>query len=194
MVLTTERLILRPFRPSDFHDVHSYASDPEVTRFTSFGPNTPDETRDFLARCDAEISEAIRKTYNFAITLRGADRAIGGIGFAIDHPLHRAAEMGYVLHRDQWGRGIATEAVTALVSFAFSTAGLHRIVARCHPENVASATVMQKIGMKYEGRQRDVMWLKGAWWDFEAYSILEHEWDRTLCAAGDARIGEEEII
>jgi RimJ/RimL family protein N-acetyltransferase len=116
MILTTDRLILRPFRASDFDDVHAYASDPEVTRYTSFGPNTPDETRDFLARSEAETAEPTSHHYNFAITLRGADNALGGVGFRVDQPVHRAAEMGYVLHRDHWGRGIVTEAAEALLA------------------------------------------------------------------------------
>jgi [ribosomal protein S5]-alanine N-acetyltransferase len=194
MILTTERLILRPFRASDYADVHDYAADPQVTRYTSFGPNSPEETRDFLSRSDAEAKSDPRHHFNFAITLRDADRAIGGAGFVIDHPLHRAAEMGYVLHRGHWGRGIATEAAEAVVRYAMATVGLHRIVARCHPENTASAGVMRKIGMQYEGRQREVMWMKGAWWDFLVYSILEHEWKERNGVAPAAFRDLEEIL
>ena len=175
MILTTERLILRPFRDADFEAVHEYASDEAVTRYTSFGPNSPEETREFLARCLAEVDESPRQHYNLAITLRGDDRAIGGVGFNIDHPRHDGAEMGYVLHPSQWGKGIATEASSAILRYAFDTVDLHRIVARCHPDNPASAAVMRKLGMTYEGRQREVMWLKGAWWDFLVYSILAQE-------------------
>src|SRR5712692_9073399 len=107
MNIETERLVLRPFRAADFDDVHAYASDPEVTRYTSFGPNTPAETREFLARCKAETDDELRCSYSFAMTMLGADRVVGGIGFTIDRPIRRAAELGYVLHRDFWGGGIA---------------------------------------------------------------------------------------
>src|SRR5947209_2779084 len=120
MILTTERLILRPFSASDFEDVHSYASDPAVTRYTSFGPNSPEDTREFLARCEANAAstDEVYRNYNFAISLRESGRVIGGTGFAIDHPAHRGAELGYVLGQDHWGAGIATEAVTAVITFA----------------------------------------------------------------------------
>ena len=176
MTLTTERLVLRPFRAGDFEAVHAYASDPAVTRYTSFGPNTQEQTREFLARCEAESSEEKRSHYNLAVTFRGEDRVVGGAGFNVDHPLHGGAELGYVLHKDVWGKGVAAESAGAMIDFAFGTLGLHRIVARCHPANMASARVMEKVGMQYEGRQREVMYLKGEWWDFLVYAILVSEW------------------
>lgn len=196
MTITTDRLILRPFRASDFEAVHAYASVEEVTRFTSFGPNNTAETREFLARAEAEAVEEPRKHYNFAITLRGEDRVIGGTGFRIDQPLHRGAELGYVLHRDFWCRGIATEAAGALLGLGFTQTGLHRIIARCDPTNTASARVMEKLGMQYEGRQRHVAWLKGAWWDFLVFSILDFEWrDRNNAfLLGSDRGGTEDIL
>jgi [ribosomal protein S5]-alanine N-acetyltransferase len=183
MTIKTDRLLLRAFAASDLDSVHSYACDSEVTRYTSFGPNTPEETRDFLDRCGAEASDDPRATYSFAVTLLDSGELIGGTGFRIDYPQHRGAELGYVLHRAAWGEGYASEAAAALLGFAFQHVGLHRVVARCHPDNAASARVMEKIGMRHEGRQRDVMWMKGAWWDFLVYSILEHEWKERSGAA-----------
>lgn len=196
MNITTDRLLLRPFRASDFEAAHAYASVEEVTRYTSFGPNSPAETREFLARAEAEAAEEPRQHYNFAITLRGEDHVIGGTGFRIDQPAHRGAELGYVLHHDYWGRGIATEAAAAVMRFGFESANLHRIIARCHPDNIGSARVMEKLGMRYEGRQRHVMWMKGAWWDFLVYSLLDFEWRERYSAilAGSDRRDSEEIL
>ena len=66
-----------------------------------------------------------------------------------------------------------------LVDFGFRTLGLHRISAVHHPDNVASGRVLQKIGMRFEGRHRDHMYARGTWRDSMAYAILEDEWIRT---------------
>ena len=178
-ILQTERLVLRPFRESDYEDVHAYASDPEVTRYTSFGPNSPEETMDFLRRTAESRLQDPRTDYGFAIALRESGRVIGGTG--LHHLEHepRIAELGYVLHRDFWGQGYAAEAARAVIDFGFNHLGLHRIYARYHPENRASARVMEKLGMKFEGVLRESTFIKGAWWDFGQYAILSHEWNVT---------------
>jgi ribosomal-protein-alanine N-acetyltransferase len=176
VTLQTERLLLRPFRKSDYDAVHAYASDPEVTRYTSFGPNTPQETRDFLQRSAAAQTRVPRLDYGFALVLRENDRLIGGAGLYLRENEPRIAELGYVLHRDFWGEGYAPEAVRALIDLGFRELGIHRIYARYHPQNRASARVMEKAGMQYEGVMRESAFVKGAWWDFGQYAILSQEW------------------
>ena len=73
------------------------------------------------------------------------------------------------------GQEYATEAVKVIISFGFQELDLHRIFATCHPENIASARVMQKIGMQQEGYLREHRWIKGEWRDSWLYAILEHE-------------------
>jgi hypothetical protein len=74
-----------------------------------------------------------------------------------------------------WGKGYATETANALVDFGFDKLNLHRVFATCDPANTASAHVLEKIGMKREGRMREHMWARGKWRDSLLYAILEHE-------------------
>src|SRR5258707_14836145 len=79
-MLQTERLILREFAQADFNAVHEYASDPLVTRYTSFGPNTVDETRAFLTRTLESATATPRRNYAFAAVERASGDLIGGLG------------------------------------------------------------------------------------------------------------------
>jgi [ribosomal protein S5]-alanine N-acetyltransferase len=184
--LSTDRLLLRPFQEQDYEAVHAYASDPDVTRYTSFGPNSPDETREFLRRSLENIHQEPRRQYLFAVVLKEDDRLIGGTGLAVSADEPRIAELGFVLHRDAWGQGYAAEAARTLIDFGFEQLGLNRIYACYHPDNRASARVMEKIGMRYEGLLRECVFLKGSWWDFGQYAMIARDWSQATLRAKEA--------
>jgi ribosomal-protein-alanine N-acetyltransferase len=97
-------------------------------------------------------------------------------GYAPEHALeHARAELGYVLSREHWGKGLMPEAVRAVIRFGFRRMDLNRIQARCMAENTASARVMEKAGMTYEGTLREYELIKGAYRDMKFYSILRRE-------------------
>jgi RimJ/RimL family protein N-acetyltransferase len=172
MELQTHRLLIREFAPGDEQDVHEYASDPEVVRFMPWGPNTMAQTREFHAKKLAPHPDP-RVEYELAIVLKAEQRLIGGVGMRIKNPAHREADIGYVLNRRYWNQGIMTEAARAMLHFGFGELGLHRIYATCDAQNSASAKVMQKLGMQYEGRMRQNIFEKGRWRDTLVYAILE---------------------
>ncbi|OGO65815.1 MAG: hypothetical protein A2030_05000 [Chloroflexi bacterium RBG_19FT_COMBO_50_10] len=62
------------------------------------------------------------------------------------------------------------------MDWAFKELSVHRIVALCHADNTASVRVMEKLGMRQDGRLREARWLRGEWWDEYVYAILEREW------------------
>jgi RimJ/RimL family protein N-acetyltransferase len=173
--LATERLILRDFADEDWFAVHSYAADPEVSRYMDWGPNSTPETRAYVERALVAQQEKPRRDFDLAITLRADDRLIGGCGIHVSDPQIREGWIGYVLSRDCWGQGYASEAARALLGFGFGPLGLHRIFATCDSHNLASARVLEKIGMRREGRLHEHKWQKGEWRDSLLYAILEHE-------------------
>jgi RimJ/RimL family protein N-acetyltransferase len=174
MELTTDRLLLREWTTADFEDVHAYASDPEVVRHVSFGPNSEAETTAFLEMAIAAVQRVPRIDFTLAIASRYDDRVIGGIGLALKSAT--SAELGYVFRRDAWGRGYATEAARALVEFGFRQAGLHRIFALCFPPNTAYARVMEKLGIQYEGTLREAIFAHGVHWNARCFAVLSPEW------------------
>ena len=142
MELRTERLVLRPFVAEDFGWLHPIASDPVVTRWTEWGPNEEADTRRFL-------DEALSGGNLCAVVLGGA--GIGSAGIAVEGGVPSIASFGYTLAVAYWGKGFATEIARALVRHAREELGVDRVEATCHPENVASARVLEKAGLSPAG-------------------------------------------
>lgn len=147
--IETERLVLREFQLSDCFAVAGYRSDPHVLHFMERRePYTEQEVWETVfGYAEVEPTAHPRSSWDFAI-IRVADRALIG-----ETGLCRAEEpgealLGYLLRRDAWGCGYATEAAAALVEFGFAKLELKRITAGCHPENGGSYRVMEKLGMQ----------------------------------------------
>lgn len=149
--LGTDRLVLRRPVAADASALfEEYTQDHEVTRYLTWRPHSSlDDTRAYLARCQAGWNAGTDLTW--AITLAGDDRPIGMIGLRARAAM---ADMGYVLARRYWGRGLMTEAATAIVTLALGNPMVYRVWAVCDVENHASARVMEKAGMTHEGVRR----------------------------------------
>jgi RimJ/RimL family protein N-acetyltransferase len=174
--IETERLVLREFREADLEAIHEYAQDPEVARYMPWGPNTREATLDFLSRKIREQSEERREQHELAIELKSEDRVIGGVRLGIKDEANRTADIGYVLNRRYWGRGMAPEAVRALIDHAFRHLKLHRVWASCDVRNSASYRVMEKLGMRREATFLNDIRQKGEWRSTHVYAILAEEW------------------
>jgi RimJ/RimL family protein N-acetyltransferase len=172
MELSTSRLLLREFRADDRAAVHAFASDPKVTRFTDWGPNSLPDTTAFLVEIGQDACSLPRSRFALAVVDREADVLIGSIELRITSDSHKRGEMGYVLGRPWWRRGYASEATTAVLRFGFDQLGLHKISATCDPDNTASTRVLTKIGMQREGHLRDHLHLRGQWRDRLIYAAL----------------------
>ncbi|CAN5162317.1 GNAT family protein [soil metagenome] len=172
--IETDRLILRKMTPGDADAIFAYASDPEVTRYVVWDTHrTIEDSRAFLDLTVRGYEGGADPAWG--IVYKGDHRFVGTCGFASLEPEHARAEIGYVVSREYRGRGPAPEAVRAMISFGFKEMDLNRIEARCIAENTASARVMQKAGMTYEGTLRQREFIKGAYRDMELYAILKSE-------------------
>ena len=172
--LETDRLVLRRAASSDVADVFAYASDPEVARHSTWEPHDSlDASRTFVASLLAHYAAA--EVANWVVVLKGEDRVVGTCGFVYWNPRHNRAEIGYALARRLWGRGLMTEAAFKVCDFGFDVMGCNRLEARCLPENIASARVMEKLGMTFEGVVREQVYVKGAYRDLRLYSLLRRE-------------------
>jgi ribosomal-protein-alanine N-acetyltransferase len=148
--LFTERLLLREFVDTDYDALREIDSDPEILRYRSRKQITPAATREFLTKAQAGALEQPRQQYAFAVVLREGERLVGQVGLTIVSSGYDEAFMWYSTNRQYWGQGYATEAAGRLLRYGFEEAGLRRIFAECHPDNLASARVMEKIGMTRE--------------------------------------------
>ncbi|MBO0995012.1 GNAT family N-acetyltransferase [Bacillus sp. SD088] len=173
-VLETERLRLRKLKDTDVEDVFYYGSDVKVSRYVTWDRHqTITDTKQFLEFAKERYAE--NQVAPWGIEWKETGKIIGTIDFIWWKPKHRSAEIGYVLSRDFWGKGIMTEAAKEVIRFGFEEMDLMRIQARCLDENIGSSRVMEKAGMSFEGILRKAMFTKGKHWDIKIYSILRGE-------------------
>jgi Acetyltransferases, including N-acetylases of ribosomal proteins len=175
IALKTERLLLREYTPDDWPAVLAYASDPEVLRYRAAAPATEADVKASLARLQEQRRAQPRSRFELAVALQGSGAVIGWLPILLGREFEDA-EIGWTLARAHWGRGYATEAARAGLAFAFETLGLHRVWARCQPENVASWRVMEKLGMRREGHFVRCQRIRDRWVDNYFYAILAEEW------------------
>lgn len=153
ITLDTPRLRLRPARPDDVEALHAVLGSPEAARYWSTPPH-PDlaRTRDFVrAMIDIPAAEG----EDFVIEHQG--RVIGKAGF------YRFPEIGFILHPEVWGLGLAGEALAAVLARGFQVHGLEAVIADVDPRNSRCLRLLQRLGFRETGR-RQRTWLVGEEW------------------------------
>ena len=183
MRLKTPRLLLREFEEEDLVQVHEYLSDPEVFRYMIGGSADLQQSRESIRKIIDVSNEKPRLDYSLVVTQKEKDRVIGGSRVRVLdptlNPVYRLlgpAYVGFWLNRRFWGQGYGIEVAKALLSFGFDELRLHRIFAWCDAENVSSARILDKIGMRREGVFVKNWMVRGNWRDVFLYAMLDSEW------------------
>src|ERR687890_1682624 len=137
--IETQRLRIRSFQPNDWQAVYDYTSDPAVMMYIPEGPFTPEQAKAFVAENRGEQARFV------AVLLKTDDALVGHMEF---HPwfASQTYEIGWIFNRAYHGHGYATEAAMAMLQYGFEALHLHRIIATCQPENVASWRGIEKLG------------------------------------------------
>lgn len=176
-ILEAPRLILRPFEDQDAGPFSEYRSDPEVARYQGWEvPYTLQQATDFVAAEKVKGAPVPGQWRQLAIVLKATHTMIGDCGFYCLENDPQQAEIGFTLARPYQGQGYAHEAVARLLDYLFGELGLHRVRANCDPENGASAWLLERVGMRHEGRFVESLWFKGRWAGEDWYAILRREW------------------
>jgi len=174
-VLRTARLVLRKARKEDAQHFLLVAQDEDVMRYFGVEPfKSKEQALDAIAwqqRLWAEGS-GIR----WVITEPDRDTYIGDVGFFKYERQHRRAEVGYLLARAYWRRGLVTEAMTAVLDYGFVSMGLNRVEALVDPRNAASVGLLSKLGFVQEGLLREYEYERGAFVDLSMASLLRRDW------------------
>jgi ribosomal-protein-alanine N-acetyltransferase len=173
--LTTNRLLLRQILPGDAEALFAILSDEESMEFYGDEPQQSlDETQELIRQI--QIRYARRKALRWGITLQDNDRLIGSCSlFHFDEGFNRA-EAGYELNRAFWGKGIMTEAMSAILTYGFSDLGLHRIEALIDIANERSKGLLLKLGFTYEGYLRQRFPFRDRFEDEHYFGLLKDEW------------------
>lgn len=176
IVLTTERLKLRPMSEADIPAYFAVFSDPEVARYWSREPWTDiaqaeESLRAIKADCDD--GSGVR----FGIELLSSGEMIGDAGLHHFFDQNRRCEIGYALASRHWGQGYATEALRAIIRYGFDALDLNRIEADIDPRNIGSSRVLEKLGFRKEGHMPERWFVFGEFADTVNYGLLRRYWE-----------------
>lgn len=174
--LKTPSLRLRALALSDAEAMHEIYADPETMKYWSSEPVSHLEDTRRLVQKDLDAAAAGSAAF-WGISLNGDDRAIGKCVLFNCSSANRRAEVGYVLNRGHWGRGLMREALQAMIDHAFGPLGLHRLEADTNPANAASLGLLQRLGFRQEGLFRERWLVYGEWQDSVMLGLLKSDWE-----------------
>ncbi|MEH7009464.1 GNAT family protein [Neobacillus niacini] len=173
-VIETKRLILREVTSEDAVQMFSYLSNKDVVKHMGLEPfQTVEDVYDEIGWYQSIYDEGTG--IRWGITLKDSDNVIGSCGFLNMKSKHYRAEVGFELSKDYWGKGIAYEALEAVVKVGFQHFQLERIEALIEPENVPSQKLVERQGFIREGLLRHYEFTCGKFDDLYMYSILKDE-------------------
>jgi len=172
VVLTGTDLLLRPVRLSDVNeDYVRWMNDPEVNRYL--------ETR-FRSQQRRDIEEYVRTmgekpgVYFFAMVLKDGRLHMGNIKLEITSSIHRRGEISlFIGEKEQWGRGLASQAISMVSDFALSKLKLHKLTAGCYSNNPGSARAFEKAGFTREAVLKEEYQCEGKWVDRYCYALID---------------------
>lgn len=136
----TERLILRRYKKSDLKDLYEYLSDADVVEYEPYKPMA-------MSEVEENLEWRISTDEMIAVELKSNHKMIGNV--YLGKRDFESLELGYVFHKDYWGKGYAKESCNAMISLAFSN-GIHRIFAECDPQNPNSWRLLEALGFERE--------------------------------------------
>jgi ribosomal-protein-alanine N-acetyltransferase len=188
--LEAPTIILRDFELDDLDQSMSVVGDPAVTDFLSFDTKTRQEQSERLTADIERAKTDPRPDYYLAVIEKSTGTLIGFARIGLIDPdsdeVQKSGELGVAIRQDRWRRGFASDAAKLMLDFAFDTLGLHRVQARCGPNNTASQAGLEQLGFKREAHLRDDVFTNGAWRDSLQFAILDHEWSARSGASRSA--------
>jgi aminoglycoside 6'-N-acetyltransferase len=174
--IVTERLLLRPLQPDDVPAFAAYRSRPEVARYQSW-----DTT---YSEADGERLVAAQEGVEFGepgpwVQIAAVDRTTGELcGDCAVRVATGTAEVGVTFAPATQGRGLATEALAAVITRLFEEHDIHRVYAEADDRNLAVHRLLERLGLRCEARLVEADWFKGEWTTLRVYAVLRREWTR----------------
>ena len=174
--LHTRRLTLRRPQPDDATAMCSYRGLPEVARYQSWESFGMADAMRLIADQQAVRLGAPDSWLQLMIVLTRGEAIIGDCGIHFLPNLANQVELGITLDPGNQHRGFASEALEAVLSFAFDTLGMHRALATTDVENVVAQTLFQRLGFRREAHFIENLWFKGRWGSEYVFAMLQREW------------------
>jgi RimJ/RimL family protein N-acetyltransferase len=176
--IQTERLLIRAMSADDAASLAARRNDPEVARYQNWTTPFPLEQAESIAAEVAAMDGPENDEWWMATVCdRETHEILGDLALHMTQDCH-TAEVGYTFASEHWGKGYAVEALQALVDYLFETLDVTRVFGMLHPDNPASAMVMERCGFLFEGHTRSSFWLDGEVSDDWIYGLLREDWEK----------------
>jgi [ribosomal protein S5]-alanine N-acetyltransferase len=173
--IESERLIIRNFQQNDVTNLYEYLS---LASTYLFEPGQPIS----LEEAEILVTERQKTDHFLAVELKTSNKMIGHLYFKQIEPIcTKTFELGYIFNPIFQNKGYGTESSKALIKYSFANNDIHRIIANCNPENIASWRLLEKIGMRREGHFLEKNYFREnennepIWFDSYQYAILRKE-------------------
>ena len=150
-----------------------------MARYQSWDSLDEQDARAFIQEMESAQPGVPGEWFQFAVESKEVGCLVGDCALQVDEQEPYRAEIGFTLAREHQGKGLASEAVSRLLDYAFDTLGLHRVVAIADCRNTPSWALLERIGMRREGHFLENVWFKGEWSNEYLYAFLKDEWLRT---------------
>jgi RimJ/RimL family protein N-acetyltransferase len=192
--IRTERLLIRPFINDDVASFAARRNDPAVAKYQDWTlPCQPEQAKHVVSEL-VEMDGPVNDEWWMAVVCdRRTDEVLGDLAVRLTSE-GRTAEVGYSFASEHWGRGYAVESTAALVEFLFVDVQVTRVFGMLHPDNPASAMVMERTGFLFEGHTKSSFWLDGENSDDWIYGLTRPDWEtwrnRRQHPPEDLRLGE----
>ena len=161
----------RDLKHTDIIHLNELYTLPEVTQYQTWGPQSYEETQQFI---NVVLDKESNWIYNVLVD-PDTDKVIGTIQLAIDE-VNQSAEINFIVHPNHWGNGVATDIAKTIIKYAFKVLKLNRIGAAIDSNNIASGIVLEKLGMKREGILRQDKLVQDTYRDTLIYGFLRSEY------------------
>lgn len=176
--ITTERLVLRPVRLEDAASLAARRSDPATAQYQSWTvPYSLEKADALVAAAVAMDGPESDEWYMVAIADPNTDEMLGDLALHLTWE-GGTAEIGYTLNPNSRGMGYASEAVDGILDYLFEVLSVTRVEASLHPDNIASARVLERTGFGYEGLTRSDYWVDDEVGDSAHYVLFRSDLER----------------
>ena len=175
--IRTERLLIRPFQPDDAVGLAERRNDPEVARYQDWSvPYPMDRAEKLVLELVAMDGPQNDEWWMAVVCDIGSGEVFGDLALHLSQKA-RTAEVGYTFATEHWGHGYAVEALEALVEYLFDDLGVTRIFGMLHPDNPASAMVLERTGFLFEGHTKSSFWEGDEVSDDWIYGLVRSDWE-----------------
>jgi RimJ/RimL family protein N-acetyltransferase len=172
----TPRLLARSFDAADVDAFVAYRAEPDVARYQSWSDFTLERGKEFVESLRGATPGVPGEWFQFALEGRSSGALVGDLALKLDADEPRQAEVGFTIAPGHQGKGYATEALEALLEYAFDSFSLHRVVAITDALNAPAAALLERVGLRREGHFIENVFFKGAWGSEFLFAVLEREW------------------